>query len=214
MINIIIVDDHAIVRDGLKRIISESTGMKVVAEAENGQIALDIIYADSSINFILLDVSMPGKSGLDLLKDIKNYNSELSVLMLSMHAQDQYAIRTLKAGASGYLTKETASTLLVEAIRKIHHGGRFISDEVAELLAQSLNEKRVDFPHEQLSDREYQVMTMIASGRTIVEISKELTLSDKTISTYRARILEKMNLKSNAEITHYAFSNKLVIKVI
>ena len=214
MINIIIVDDHAIVRDGLKRIISESTGMKVVAEAENGQIALDIIYADSSINFILLDISMPGRSGLDLLKDIKKYNSELSVLMLSMHAQDQYAIRTLKAGASGYLTKETASTLLVEAIRKIHQGGRFISDEVAELLAQSLNEKRVDFPHEQLSDREYQVMTMIASGRTIVEISKELTLSDKTISTYRARILEKMNLKSNAEITHYAFSNKLVIKVI
>ena len=212
MINIIIVDDHAIVRDGLKRIISESTGMKVVAEAENGQIALDIIYADSSINFILLDISMPGRSGLDLLKDIKKYNSELSVLMLSMHAQDQYAIRTLKAGASGYLTKETASTLLVEAIRKIHQGGRFISDEVAELLALSLNEKNVDFPHEQLSDREYQVMTMIASGRTIVEISKELTLSDKTISTYRARILEKMNLKSNAEITHYAFSNKLVIK--
>ena len=211
MINIIIVDDHAIVRDGLKRIISESTGMKVVAEAENGQIALDIIYADSSINFILLDISMPGRSGLDLLKDIKNYNSELSVLMLSMHAQDQYAIRTLKAGASGYLTKETASTLLVEAIRKIHQGGRFINDEVAELLALSLNEKNVDFPHEQLSDREYQVMTMIASGRTIVGISKELTLSDKTISTYRARILEKMNLKSNAEITHYAFSNKLVI---
>ncbi|MBC8312145.1 MAG: response regulator transcription factor [Candidatus Marinimicrobia bacterium] len=212
MINILLVDDHAIVRDGLKRIISETSGMKVVAEAENGQIALEMVYEDTSINFVILDISMPGKSGLDVLKEIKRHNDELSVLMLSMHAQDQYAIRTLKAGASGYLTKESASTLLVEAIRKIYQGGRFISDEVAELLALSLNEKKVEFPHEQLSDREYQVMILIASGKTIVEISKELVLSDKTISTYRTRILEKMSLKTNSEITHYAFSNKLVTK--
>ena len=212
MINILLVDDHTIVRDGLKRIISESIGMEVIAEAENGQIALDIIYENSSINFVVLDISMPGRSGLDVLKDIKNYNPELSVLMLSMHAQDQYAIRTLKAGASGYLTKESASELLVEAIQKIHQGGRFISNELAELLALSLNDKKVDFPHDQLSDREYQVMILIASGKTIVEISKELVLSDKTISTYRARILEKMNLRTNSEITHYAFLNKLVTK--
>jgi len=212
MINILLVDDHAIVRDGLKRIVSETTGMKVIAEAENGQIALEIIYENSSINFVVLDISMPGISGLDVLKEIKNHNAELSVLMLSMHAQDQYAIRTLRAGASGYLTKESASTLLVEAIQKIHQGGRFISDEVAELLALNLNNNKFEFVHDQLSDREYQVMTMIASGRRIIEISKELNLSDKTISTYRARILDKMDLKTNAEITHYAFSNKLVNK--
>ena len=212
MINILLVDDHTIVRDGLKRIISESIGMEVIAEAENGQSALDLIYENASINFVVLDISMPGQSGLDVLKDIKNYNPELSVLMLSMHAQDQYAIRTLKAGASGYLTKESASELLVEAIQKIHQGGRFISNELAELLVLSLNDKKVDFPHDQLSDREYQVMILIASGKTIVEISKELVLSDKTISTYRARILEKMNLRTNSEITHYAFLNKLVTK--
>jgi len=212
MINILIVDDHAIVRDGLKRIISESTGMEVIAEAENGQIALDIIYENTSINFVVLDISMPGKSGLDVLKEINNHNAELSVLMLSMHAQNQYAIRTLKAGASGYLTKESASELLVEAIRKIYKGGRFISNEVAELLALNLNENKIEFTHDQLSDREYQVMTMIASGKTIVNISKKLNLSDKTISTYRRRILEKMNLKTNSEITHYAFSNRLVTK--
>ena len=212
MINILLVDDHTIVRDGLKRIISESIGMEVIAEAENGQSALDLIYENASINFVVLDISMPGQSGLDVLKDIKNYNPKLSVLMLSMHAQDQYAIRTLKAGASGYLTKESASELLVEAIQKIHQGGRFISNELAELLVLSLNDKKVDFPHDQLSDREYQVMILIASGKTIVEISKELVLSDKTISTYRARILEKMNLRTNSEITHYAFLNKLVTK--
>ena len=212
MINILLVDDHAIVRDGLKGIVSETTGMTVIAEAKNGQIALDIIYENSSINFVVLDISMPGLSGLDVLKEIKSHNAELSVLILSMHAEYQYAIRTLRAGASGYLTKESASILLVEAIRKIHQGGRFISDEVAELLALNLNVNKFEFTHEQLSDREYQVMNMIASGKTIVEISKELNLSDKTISTYRARILEKMELKTNAEITHYAFSNDLVNK--
>ena len=139
MINILLVDDHAIVRDGLKRIVSETTGMKVIAEAENGQIALEIIYENSSINFVILDISMPGLSGLDVLKEIKSHSAEVSVLMLSMDAQNQYAIRTLRAGASGYLTKESASELLVEAIRKIHQGGRFISDEVAELLALNLN---------------------------------------------------------------------------
>ena len=210
MINILLVDDHAIVRDGLKRIISETTGMQVIAEAENGQIALDIIYENPSINFVVLDISMPGLSGLDVLKKIKSHNTELPVLMLSMHAQDQYAIRTLRAGASGYLTKESASILLVEAIRKIHQGGRFITEEVAELLAFNLNDNKFEFAHEQLSDREYQVMNMIASGKTIVEISKELNLSDKTISTYRARILEKMGLRTNAEITNYAFANDLV----
>ena len=212
MINILLVDDHTIVRDGLKRIISESSGMEVIAEAENGQIALETIYKNSNINFVVLDISMPGKSGLEVLKEIKNHNIKLPVLMLSMHAQNQYAIRTLKAGASGYLTKESASELLVEAIRKIHRGGRFINNEVAELLAHNLNENKFEFAHDQLSDREYQVMTMIASGKTIVQISRELNLSDKTISTYRTRILEKMGLKTNAEITHYAFSNELVAK--
>ena len=212
MIKILLVDDHTIVRDGLKRIISESTGMEVIAEAENGQIAMEMIYEHPSINFVVLDISMPGKSGLDVLKEIRSYDAKLPVLMLSMHAEDQYAIRTLKAGASGYLTKESASELLVEAIRKVHQGGRFISDEVANLLALNLTNKKMEFQHEQLSDREYQVMVMIASGKTIVKISKELNLSDKTISTYRKRILEKMDFKTSSEITHYAFLNKLVIK--
>ena len=184
--------------------------MKVVAEAKNGEIALDIINKDTTINFVVLDISMPGKSGLDVLKEIKNHKNDLPVLMLSMHAENQYAIRTLKAGASGYLTKDSASELLVEAIRKIHQGGRFISNELAELLAMSLSDKKMDYTHQQLSDREYQVMILIASGKTIVEISKTLSLSDKTISTYRARILEKMHLKTNSEITHYAFLNRLV----
>ncbi len=210
MIKILIVDDHAIVRDGLKRIINETSGMEVVDEAENGQIALEKIWNKIDIDIVILDISMPGRSGLDVLKEIKNFNSSIPVLMLSMHAEDQYALRTLKAGASGYVTKEVASTKLVDAIRKINSGSKFISEEVAELLALSLNEKNTDVPHKQLSDREYQVLTMISSGKTVIEISKELNLSDKTISTYRTRILEKMKMKTNAELTHYAISNKLV----
>jgi len=210
MINILLVDDHTIVRDGLKRIINDSSGMKVTAEAENGQIAMEKIWKNKEIDFILLDISMPGKSGLDVLKEIKMHDPDLPVLMLSMHAEEQYAIRTFRAGAAGYINKEAASKLLVGAIRKIHAGGKFISSEVAELLALSLNEKNLDAIHEQLSDREFQVLTLIASGKSVVDISKELNLSDKTISTYRARILEKMKLKNNAELTHYAISNKLV----
>ena len=210
MINILLVDDHTIVRDGLKRIINDSSGMKVTAEAENGQIAMEKIWKNKEIDFVLLDISMPGKSGLDVLKEIKMHDPDLPVLMLSMHAEEQYAIRTFRAGAAGYINKEAASKLLVGAIRKIHAGGKFISSEVAELLALSLNEKNLDAIHEQLSDREFQVLTLIASGKSVVDISKELNLSDKTISTYRARILEKMKLKNNAELTHYAISNKLV----
>ena len=210
MINILLVDDHTIVREGLKRIINESSGMKVMEEAENGQIALEKIWKNKQIDFILLDISMPGKSGLDVLKEIKLHNPNLPVLMLSMHAEEQYAIRTFRAGAAGYINKEAAANLLVGAIRKIHSGGKFISSEVAELLALSLNEKNIDAIHEQLSDREFQVLTLIASGKSVIDISKELNLSDKTISTYRARILEKMKLKNNAELTHYAISKKLV----
>ena len=210
MIKILLVDDHAIVRDGLNRIISETPGMEVVDEAENGQIALEIIWSKIEIDIVILDISMPGRSGLDILKEIKRYNNKLPVLMLSMHAEDQYALRTLKAGASGYLTKEAASTKLVDAIRKVYNGGKFISEQVTELLTLSLNDKNIDVPHKQLSDREYEVLTMIASGKTVVKISKELSLSDKTISTYRTRILEKMNMKTNAELIHYAISNKLV----
>jgi DNA-binding NarL/FixJ family response regulator len=210
MIKILIVDDHAIVRDGLKRIINGTSGMEVVDEAENGQIALEKIWNKIDIDIVILDISMPGKSGLDVLKEIKSFDSSIPVLILSMHAEDQYALRTLRAGASGYVTKEAASTKLVDAIRKINSGGKFISEEVAELLAFSLDENHTDIPHKQLSDREYQVLTMIASGKTVIEISKELNLSDKTISTYRTRILEKMKMKTNAELTHYAISNKLV----
>lgn len=209
MIKILIADDHAIVREGLKQILSESPDLVVVAEASAGQEVLDKIMKND-LDLVILDIAMPGRGGLDILKEIKSQKPKLPVLILSMYPEEQYAVRVLKSGASGYLTKESAPDELVKAIRQISQGKKYISPSLAEKLAVDL-EISPDRPsHETLSDREYQVMCMIASGKTLKEIADGLSLSIKTISTYRSRILEKMNMKTNAELTHYAIKNRLV----
>jgi DNA-binding NarL/FixJ family response regulator len=209
MIRILVVDDHAIVREGLKQILSDVEDMSVLAEAANGQEALDKIRR-ATFDVILMDISMPGRSGLEILKDIKGEHPKLPVLILSMHPEEQYAIRALRAGAAGYMNKAGAPDELIGAIRKVSAGRKYVSPSVAEKLAFELGTDSEKLPHEQLSDREYQVMLMLASGRTVSEIADELCLSVKTISTYRARIMEKMNLKKNAELTLYAVQNHLL----
>jgi two-component system invasion response regulator UvrY len=209
LIKILIADDHRIVREGLKQILAETPDMIVKDEASNTQEVLKKIW-DNEYDVLLLDISMPGRSGLDILKQLKSDRPKLSVLVLSMYSEEQYALRALKAGASGYMTKESATDELIEAIRKVSTGRKYISPSVAERLAFSLESGDERPPQETLSDREFQVMCMIASGRTIKAIASELSLSIKTVSTYRARILEKMRMKNNAELTHYAIQNKLV----
>lgn len=209
MIKILIADDHPIVRKGLKEIIEETPGMKVVDEASNGQEVLEKIFK-KDINVVLLDISMPGRSGLDILRDIKRQKPKLVVLVLSMHPEEQYAVQALKEGASGYLTKESAPDELLTALRKVSSGGKYVSSSLAEKLAYALEKDGEKPPHETLSVREYEVMCMIASGKTVNEIARELFLSPKTISTYRARILEKMRTKNNAQLVRYAIKNRLV----
>ncbi len=209
MIRILIADDHAIVRRGLKHIVSEQPDMTVAGEAENARQVLDLVRTDKW-DVIVLDINMPGRSGLEVLKELRRAHPKLPVLVLSVHPEDQYGVRVLKAGAAGYLTKDSAPDELVQAIRKVHRGGKYVSASLAEVLAFEL-ETETDRPrHKSLSDREYQVMTMIASGKTVGEIGEELSLSVKTISTYRARVLGKMKMRTNAELTHYAIQNQLL----
>ena len=209
MIKILIADDHAIVRKGLKQIISETPDMIVSEEADNGLEALDKI-SENNYDVILLDISMPGKNGLEILRLVKRKKPKLPVLMLSVHPEAQYAVRSLRAGASGYLTKESAPDELIAAIRTISKGGKFVNASLAEKLISEL-EIYVEKPsHETLSDREYQVMCMSAMGKTLKEIAQELSLSIQTVSTYRTRILEKMNMNSIAEVIRYAVKHGLV----
>ncbi len=208
-IKILIADDHPIVREGYKKILSDTEDMVVADEAENGQEVLEKTRK-KEYDLILLDISMPGRSGLEILKELKNEKPKLQVLILSIYPEEQYAIRAFRAGASGYLTKASAPNELITAIRKIAQGGRYISSSLAEKLTYYLDVDAAKPLHETLSDREYQVMLMIASGKTVTEIAEELHLSVKTISTYRTHIIEKMKLKNNAEITLYAVQNKLV----
>ena len=209
MIRILVVDDHAIVREGLKQILADVTDLSVRDEAANGQEALEKIRG-GEFDCVLLDISMPGRSGLEVLKEIKAERPRLPVLILSMHAEEQYAIRALKAGASGYLTKASAPDELIGAIRKVSCGRKYVSASLAEKLAGELDSDATKPPHETLSDREYQVMLMLASGKAVKEIADELCLSVKTISTYRSRVMEKMSMKKNAELTLYAIQNRLV----
>ena len=209
MIKILIADDHAIVRKGLKQILSGTHDMVVAAEAGSGHEVMEKI-GKGDYDLVVLDIAMPGRSGLDILKEIKSQKPKLPVLILSMYPEEQYAVRVLKAGASGYLTKESAPDELIKAIRQISYGRKYVSSSLAEKLALDLEVDIEKPPHEALSDREYEVMCMIASGKRIKEIAKRLSLSEKTISTYRSRILEKMGMKTNAELTHYAIKNKLV----
>ena len=197
------------VRQGLKLILADHFKQAVFGEANNAQEAFSRI-AKEKWDVAVLDITMPGRSGLEALKEMKRLRPKLPVLILSMHPEDQFAVRMLKAGASGYLTKESAGDELVGAIEKVVHGGRYISSQLAEHMASYLNVDVQKAPHERLSDREFLVMRMIASGKTVSQIAQELFLSVKTISTYRARILEKMHMKNNAELTHYALQKKLV----
>ena len=209
MLRILIADDHAIVRQGLKQIVTETRDMIVAGEASNGQELLNKIK-DDDYDVVVLDITMPGRNGIDVLRQLRTERPRLPILMLSIHPEEQYALRALRAGASGYLTKESAPDELVVAIRKVSSGGKYISASLAEKLAFELEAGREQAPHETLSDREYRVMCMIASGKTVMVIARELMLSEKTISTYRSRILQKMNMKNNAELTYYAIKNQLV----
>jgi two-component system invasion response regulator UvrY len=209
MLKILIADDHAIVRQGLKQIVTETRDMTVAGEASNGQELLSKIK-EGEYDVVVLDITMPVIDGMDVLRQLRSERPRLPVLMLSIHPEEQYALRALRAGASGYLTKESAPDELVVAIRKVSSGGKYISTSLAEKLAFELEVGREQALHETLSDREYQVLCMIASGKTVTDIAQELSLSEKTISTYRSRILEKMNMKNNAELTYYAIKNQLI----
>ena len=209
MIKILIADDHPIVREGLRQIIEVATDMVVTDEARNGEEVLEKIK-ENDFDVFILDISMPGRSGLDILKEVRKERPELSVLILSIHPEEQYGVRLLKAGASGYLTKESAPEELVNAIRIISQGRKYITSSLAERLALKLGDDFEGPLHENLSDREYEVMYMIAKGMTIKEIAEKLFLSVKTISTYRYRILGKMRMKSNAELIRYALKLGLV----
>ena len=209
MIRALIADDHAVVRQGLIQILGNIPEITVAGEAINGQEVLDKVRAEAW-DVVILDISMPDRSGLDILKQLKAERPKLPVLVLSMHSEDQYAVRALKAGASGYLTKDSAPDELVKAIRKVVSGGRYVGSCLAERLAFEIGADFSKLPHETLSDREFQVLRLIASGKSVTEIAAELSLSSKTVSTYRVRLLQKMNLKTNAELMHYAMQNHLV----
>jgi two-component system, NarL family, invasion response regulator UvrY len=209
MIKVAIVDDHAIVRLGLKKILREESDMDVIAEA-NGHAQLFKLLRTAQPDVLLLDISMPGKNGIEILKEVKQQYPTVKAIMLSMHPEDRFSVRAIKAGACGYVTKESAVEELVLAIRQIHNGGKYITPLVAEMLADCLD-TNVEMPlHNKLSDREFQVLRMIASGKKTAEIAAELTLSPATIATYRARVLEKMGMRSNVELTNYVIRNNLI----
>jgi two-component system invasion response regulator UvrY len=210
MMRILIVDDHAIVRRGLRELLSDEFHRVAFGEASDAQQALEQLRK-KEWDVALLDIALPGKSGLDLLKELKTEWPKLPVLILSAHPEDQFAVRALKAGAGGYMTKESAPEELAKALRKIMAGGRYVSPALAEMLALGVTKDLTLTPHETLSDREYEVMSRIASGKTVTEIAEELSLSPKTISTYRTRVLEKLGLKNSAAIVQYVIRNGLVI---
>jgi len=209
MTRILIVDDHAVVRDGVRRIFEEQQGETAFGEASTAQEAVELVRAENW-DVVVLDISLGGRSGLELIKELKQIRPKLPVLILSMHSEEQYARRAFRAGAAGYITKDNSRAELVKAVNKVIAGGRYVSADLAERLVFDIERGSDRPPHESLSDREFEVMELIASGKTVGEIAEQLSLSDKTISTYRARILEKMGMKTNAEITHYAIKSKLV----
>ena len=209
MLRILLADDHAVVRHGVKQILTDAYAGATFGEAQNAHELLEMV-GGKSWDIVVLYLNMPGGNGLEALKQIKLDHPQLPVLILSMYPEDQYAVRTIRAGAAGYLNKESAPEELVQAIHKILHGGEYISADVADELVQYARHEDGQPLHKHLSDREFQVLCLIASGKEVKEISSELGLSAKTISTYRARLLEKMNMKTNAELTHYAIHNELV----
>ena len=210
MIQVLIADDHPIVREGLKQVIARDVDMTVAGEALNGQELLDKVYAQP-VDVVVMDFAMPGRSCLDVLKELKRERPKLPVLILSMYPENELAPRVLKAGAAGYMTKESAPKELVQAIRKIHLGGKYVSAALAEKVVLNFATNANRNPHEELSDREYQVLIMVASGKSMQEVADELSLSIKTVRTYRDRILEKMQIKNVVELTHYALQHGLIV---
>jgi DNA-binding NarL/FixJ family response regulator len=206
---ILLADDHAVVRHGLKQILADQFKRAIFGEARNAHEALDLVWKEHW-DVVVLDITMPGRSGLEVLREIKKSKPRVPVLVLSMHPENQFAVRVLKRGASGYMTKESAADELVGAIKKVLAGGRYVSTSLGEKLATYLAADTPKAPQEMLSDREFQVLRLIASGKIVSEIARELSLSVKTISTYRTRILEKMRLRNNAELMHYAMRHQLV----
>lgn len=210
MIRILLVDDHAVVRLGVKQVLADSIPESVFEEAGSAEEALSQVRT-SSFDIAILDIALPGESGLDVLKKIKQINPGLPVLMLSVYAEEEFAVRTLRAGAAGYVTKKAASTDLAEAVRRIVAGGRYVTSAVAEKLADEVQRGAAPSPHERLSDREYQVFRLLGMGKSVTRAAEEMSLSVQTISTYRARILQKMGMSSNADLVEYVFSNRLSI---
>jgi two-component system invasion response regulator UvrY len=209
MIKILIGDDHILIREGLKKILKAAADINVVAEASDARGVLDSLKKEE-VDVVVLDISLPGKNGIELLKDLKLQNAKLPVLMLSMHPEDRFAVRALKAGASGYITKESAAEELIKAIRKVVQGRKYVSPTLAEKLAFNLDIDTDKPPHESLSDREYEVLCLIATGKSVREIAEQLHLSMSTVNTYRARILDKMKMKTDAELIRYAVQNQLI----
>jgi two-component system, NarL family, invasion response regulator UvrY len=208
MIRILLVDDHAVVRQGLKQILTESIREVEFGDASSGEEALR--KARSRVwDIVILDISLPGKGGLEALKELRQSQPTLPVLLLSMHPEEQFAVRALKAGAAGYVTKRTAAKELAAAVKRVLEGGRYVSDSLAERLALEIQASS-GLPHERLSDREYQVFRMLAMGKTVKEIGEQLSLTSQTVSTHRSRILEKMGMATNADLTQYAIQSRLL----
>jgi two-component system invasion response regulator UvrY len=209
MIRILIADDHPIVRRGLRQILAEEPDLAVLGEAQNAQEVLQLLR-QQDWDVLVLDINMPGPSGLEALREVKDRRPTLPVLVMSIHPEEQFGVRALQAGAAGYLTKESAPDELVKAIRKVHAGGKYVSPSLGEKLASALQPGADRPPHEALSGREFEVLRLLASGKTVTEVADQLVLSVKTVSTYRARILDKMNLHTTAELMHYAILKRLV----
>ncbi|HVL58412.1 MAG TPA: response regulator transcription factor [Burkholderiaceae bacterium] len=209
MIRVVIADDHAIVREGLKQLLLAAGDLEVVAQAKDGFEVMQHVR-DADFDVLLLDMSMPGRSGMELIRQVKSEKPRLRILVLTMHEEQQYAVRAIRSGASGYLTKESAPAQLVAAIRKVAAGGAFISAEVAEQLALGAMPQSESAPHETLSDREFQVFRLLVAGRTVSEVAEQLNLSVKTVSTHKARLMQKMGMSTHTELIRYAISHKLL----
>jgi DNA-binding NarL/FixJ family response regulator len=209
MIKVLVCDDHAVVRKGIRGILSETDDIAVMGEAATAPDVLRLVR-EQRWNVVVLDISLPGGNGIELIGEIRRERPDARVLILTMHPEEQYAVRALRAGASGFLTKESAPEKLVEAVRRVASGGKYVTPELAETLASAISGELPGQPHERLSDREFEVLKLIASGRTVSQIAQDLSLSVKTISTHRTRILQKMNMSTNAELTHYAIKAGLV----
>lgn len=209
MITVFLADDHALIREGMRRIVSHEEDIKVIGESGTAKEAIHFVR-DQGCDVLVLDINLPDKDGLDALKDIKIFKPDQAVLILSMHPEERYATRAFRSGAAGYVAKDTAADEIVSAIRKVASGGKYVSPSLAEKLATELDDLVKKTPVEQLSDREFQVMQLMAKGKSQAEIADELALSPTTVNTYRRRILDKLNLKTNAELIHFAITNKLL----